>query len=62
MPLYAENNIPELWIVNINRQILEIYRELQNRTYLQQQIIRENQTISPLAFPELILNLNTILG
>ncbi|NEO26375.1 MAG: Uma2 family endonuclease [Kamptonema sp. SIO4C4] len=62
LPLYAEHNIIEYWIVNLTRQIVEIYRDPQNRAYQQQQMLLENQSISPLAFPELTVNFATIFG
>ncbi|MDB9313725.1 hypothetical protein PN462_11495 [Spirulina sp. CS-785/01] len=49
-------------LVNLTRQLLEVYREPENRTYQQQQIITENQRIAPLAFPELTVHFSTIFG
>lgn len=62
LPLYAENNIPEFWLVNIPRQVLEVYRQPEAKTYQKQQIISKNQTISPLAFPDLTIDFSTIFG
>lgn len=60
LPLYAESNISEVWIVNLNNTTLEVYRQPQNKTYLEQQ--KNIQSISPLAFPEIMLTINDIFG
>lgn len=61
-PLYAENNIQEFWLVNLPDQILERYSQPQAKAYTEQQTLTRDQTISPLAFPDLTLNLTQILG
>lgn len=60
LPLYAESNIPETWIINLNNKTLEVYRQPQDKQYLDQQ--KNIQAISPLAFPKIILTIHDILG
>ena len=60
LPLYAESNINELWIVNLNNQTLEVYRQPQDKNYLEQH--KNVQSISPLAFPNITLTINDIFG
>ncbi len=60
LPLYAENNISEVWIINLNNKTLEIYRQPQDKKYQDQQI--DIQSISPLAFPDITLTIHDILG
>jgi Uma2 family endonuclease len=60
IPLYAENNINEAWLVNLNNNSLEVYRYPKNNSYQLVQQLSSNETISPLDFPELIINLSTI--
>jgi Uma2 family endonuclease len=62
IPLYAENKINEVWLVNLNNNSLEIYRQPENNSYQTKQKLDCNQTISPLDFPELIIDLATILS
>jgi Uma2 family endonuclease len=62
IPLYAANNIPEVWVVNLNDHLLEIYRQPENNHYQKYQKFTPNQTVSPLAFPDLIINLSEILA
>ncbi len=62
IPLYAASNIPEVLLVNLNNKSLEVYRDPQNNSYQINQFLSNNQTISLLAFPELIINLTEILS
>ncbi|MGK7939576.1 MAG: Uma2 family endonuclease [Crocosphaera sp.] len=58
--LYAESNINEVWIVNLNNKTLEVYRQPQNKVYLEQQ--KNVKSIAPLAFSDITLNINDIFG
>ncbi|MGK7958660.1 MAG: Uma2 family endonuclease [Crocosphaera sp.] len=60
LPLYAESNINEVWIINLNNTTLEVYRQPQDKTYLEQQ--KNVKSISPLAFSDITLTINDIFG
>ncbi|ACB49703.1 unknown [Crocosphaera subtropica ATCC 51142] len=60
LPLYAESKISEVWIVNLNNKTLEVYRQPQNKTYVEQK--KNVQSISPIAFPETTLTINDIFS
>jgi Uma2 family endonuclease len=61
LTLYAEHNIDEYWIVNLERSILEIYRQPQNKSYLKQTLIDSDAIpFAPLAFPEMTMTLKDI--
>lgn len=62
IPLYAENKIEEVWLVNLNNNTLEVYREPENNSYQNFQKLNSKKAISPLAFPELMINLTEIFG
>lgn len=63
LSLYAEQNIPEYWIVNLERNILEVYRQPQNKSYLKQSLIdTDGITFAPIAFPEMTMTLKEIYG
>jgi Uma2 family endonuclease len=63
LSLYAEHRIPEYWIVNLERDILEIYRQPQNKSYLKQTLVDNPQvTFAPIAFPEITMTLKNIYG
>lgn len=62
VPLYAANNIPEVWLFNLNNKSLEVYRNPQNNTYQIQKVLPKNQTVSLLSFPQLIINLGALFN
>lgn len=62
IPLYAQHQINEVWLINLSQNQLECYRNPLNNRYQTQTIFYANQIVSSLAFPELRLNLNTIFG
>jgi Uma2 family endonuclease len=63
LSLYAEHHIPEYWIANLERDILAIYRQPHNKSYLKQTLIDHPQiTFAPLAFPEMTMTLKDIYG
>lgn len=45
-PLYARGGIPELWIVNLHEQVVEVYRHPESGRYAEQLIARRGTSIS----------------
>jgi len=62
VPLYARAGIPEAWLVNLPADALEIYHEPRAGTYTDVRTARPGDTVSPLAFPNLVLRVDDILG
>jgi len=63
LTLYAEHHILEYWIANLERDIVEIYRQPQNKSYLKQTLIDSAEiTFAPIAFPEMTITLKDIYG
>ncbi len=62
LPIYARCEISELWIVDLNKKAIEIYREPSPDGYQQIHIPTSEETFSPLSFPELVLTPNDIFG
>ncbi len=61
--LYAKYGIFEYWIANLERNVLEIYREPQNLNYLKQKVIDTDAIpFAPIAFPEMTMTLKEIYG
>lgn len=64
LPLYANAGIPEYWIVNLEAEVLEIYRDPQAEEY--ETCIKIDRTFeesfAPIAFPELELKLSDLIG
>jgi Uma2 family endonuclease len=62
IPLYAEDNIAEVWLVDINGQCVEVYREPTPDGYQNIQKFERGQTLSTLAFPDVNITVNEVLG
>jgi len=62
IPLYAEANIIEVWLVDINEQIVEIYQQLTTAGYQFMQKFASGQTLSIKAFPDVNITVNEIFG
>ena len=58
--IYAEVDIPEYWIVNLKNNTLIVFREPQSGQYTSRQDYT-NGKISPLAFPDLTLDVSAII-
>lgn len=62
MQLYAEDNISEVWLVDINEQCLEVYREPSVNGYQSVQKLESGDTVSIQAFPDVVFAVDEILG
>ena|SRR6185436_17439595 len=49
---YARARIQDYWILNLARDVLEVYRDPVGDTYRTRQILRRGERIAPLARPE----------
>ncbi|XPM60453.2 MAG: Uma2 family endonuclease [Leptolyngbya sp. IPPAS B-1204] len=59
--IYAQAGIPEYWIVNLKQRQVIVYRHPQGDSYQSEQILEATDAIAPLAFPEIRIELQTIL-
>ena len=62
IPLYAEDDITEVWLVDINCECIEVYRYPTERGYLDIQKFYRGQNLSILAFPDIDVTVDEILG
>ena len=58
---YASTGIREFWLLNLQDDILEIYRQPEGPAYREQLTIPADGTASPLAFPDVTIALADIL-
>jgi Uma2 family endonuclease len=61
-PLYAHHGVRELWIVNLQRDQVVVYREPAENGYTTTRVYRRGESISPLAFPDLEIAVNDSIG
>jgi Uma2 family endonuclease len=62
LPLYAEAGIPEVWIVNLQNNVVEIHREPAVGIYQTATIFRPGDTVVSGIIPELRIPVDSILG
>jgi Uma2 family endonuclease len=59
--IYAEAGIVEYWVVNLKNPQLQVFRHLKNGQYTTE-IIVTTGTISPLAFPDISIQVERLIG
>lgn len=62
IPLYSENNIIEVWLIDINQQCIKVYREPSPNGYQNVQRFMRGQSLFIFAFPEIIIGVDEVLG
>ena len=61
LPAYGRAGVAEVWIVNLNETLIEIYREPHFTGYGSKTIVRAGDTIAPLAFPDAVVDVAELL-
>jgi len=62
LPIYAAAGIAEVWIENLREDLLLVCRDPAGRGYSAQLTLRRGDSISPVAFPIVVLKLEDLLG
>jgi Uma2 family endonuclease len=62
IPRYAAAGILEVWIVNLVDGQIEVYRAPERGRYTLHTIYRRGESFAPLAFPDLVVRVEEILG
>jgi Uma2 family endonuclease len=62
MPLYARNGITEAWLLDLEHDVLLVYREPSPDGYQLTHTLRRGETVTLLAFPETQIPLADLLG
>jgi Uma2 family endonuclease len=62
IPLYAQKNIIEVWLVDLNSSYLEVYRQPAQEGYKSMQKLQLGETLTLVSFPEIRLGVGEILG
>ena len=60
-PLYAEDGIPEYWLLNLVDDVVLVYRDPSSAGYGLVQVFRRGDTIRPLAFPDVAITVSDLL-
>lgn len=62
VPLYAGAGIPEVWIVDLTAECIEVYQEPSQGRYRRVQRFTRGQSLAPQAFPDLLLSVDELFG
>ena len=60
--LYAAAGVKDYWVLNLATQQLHIFREPQADGYQRQTILQNQQTVSPLQFPDIVVSVAECFG
>ncbi|MCL2928307.1 MAG: Uma2 family endonuclease [Trichodesmium sp. MAG_R01] len=60
--LYGENNVVEVWLVDINEQCLEVYRQPIGSIYQEVQKLKPGEILSVQRFSDINIQVDEILG
>ncbi len=61
LPAYGKANVLEVWIVNLEEGLIEVYREPHFVGYSSKTILKPGETVSPAAFPDLRIAIADLL-
>lgn len=61
LPLYATTRIPEVWIVDVDAEAVEVYRDPAPGEYREKRIARRGDVLHPALLPEVAVPVEAIL-
>jgi Uma2 family endonuclease len=61
LPAYGRAGVGEVWIVNLNEALFEIYREPHFTGYARKTVLRAGEQAAPLAFPDVLVDVAEML-
>lgn len=62
VPAYAEAGIPEVWLVDLTADRIDVYREPEGAAYRERRVLGREGTLTVLRLPDLALPASEILG
>jgi Uma2 family endonuclease len=62
MPLYAKSGVPELWIENLQSDVILVYRDPGPTNYSTALTRHRGESISLAAFPDIMFKVDDLLG
>jgi Uma2 family endonuclease len=61
LPAYGRSGIAEVWIVNLNEETIEVYRQPNFTGYGNKTVLSAGDIAKPQAFPDVVVNVGDIL-
>lgn len=62
VPLYARAGIPEVWLVDLSGECIEVFQKASPQGYQEVRRVRRGDRLAPRAFPDLDLAAHELLG
>lgn len=62
IPLYAGAAIPEVWLVNLPKETIEIYTQPIGDAYREIRIVKRGESLASKSIPSLIIDADVVLG
>jgi Uma2 family endonuclease len=62
MPLYAQAGVRELWIENLQEDVILVYRNAGADTFATSLTLKRGDSLSLTAFPEIVFTIDELLG
>ena len=60
--VYARKGVQEVWIEDLTTDTLLVFRDPEGNTYRAQLALKPGESVSPLAFPQLVLTVSSLLN
>lgn len=61
LPLYAAHGVPEVWLFDVPKKTIEIFRQPGPEGYADRQVVDAGDTLTCVAFPDLRVSVSRIL-
>lgn len=62
VPLYAQAGVIEVWLVNLPKEIIEIYSQPLEGRYQEIRLVKRGELLSAKSIPNLTIDANAVLG
>ena len=62
IPLYAQASIPEVWLINLPKEIIEIYSQPLDDTYQETRIVERGESLAAESIQNLTIDADAVLG
>ena len=59
--LYAQGEVPEYWLVDLEARVVEVHRRPEGGRYAVIKAAKEDDILAPLAFPDIVLTVRDVL-
>jgi Uma2 family endonuclease len=62
VPRHARGEVTEVWLIDLERDVVVVYRDPSGDTYRQAQVVRRGEVVAPAAFSDMGLPVDALLG